>query len=134
MSDSDTATGVPGSLEKAVSVERMADWVLTMAGDEITQEQAGVLAAEIRRLRAQVTGHAERIAAQSQLLTRWAEAWPALAKTGPLVWTKEPPTVPGWYWCQRPGHYIEIRELRPDQLGRTDLVGASWAGPLVLPG
>jgi hypothetical protein len=47
------------------------------------------LIAEVRRLREQVEGHAERIAAQSELLNRSAESSPS--------WTSEPPKVPWWY-------------------------------------
>jgi hypothetical protein len=43
----------------------------------------GALLAEIDRLRAQVAGHAERIAAQSELLSRRSEARPPVAPPPP---------------------------------------------------
>lgn len=56
----------------------MVDYVLAIADRDcgLTREQIRVLTVEIRRLRNQVAGHAERIAAQSELLSRRAEKRP----------------------------------------------------------
>lgn len=65
-----------------------------------------------------------------------------------LVWTKEPPTVPGWYWYQRyfsRPRIVQImyRGLDTDRLTASfagneedewveDMVGR-WAGPISMP-
>lgn len=60
-----------------------------------------------------------------------AAAWNALHR--PLRWTKEPPTEPGWYFCQRiypgaPKHY----PLRVVHI-HYDVEEMWWAGPIQEP-
>jgi hypothetical protein len=96
------------------------------------------LAAECRRLRAQVAGHAGRIAAQSELLGRRAEGW-----------TAAPPAVPGWWWWRRgedsPPEPVKVEHLhwslnnalavmRMDGYsGIMESFGGEWGGQLTPP-
>lgn len=69
----------------------------------------------------------------------------------PLRWTKDKPTVPGWYWWRRPGHNPALAQVFGPNTGlvfwlpdkddeRSDSIGVSaayadteWAGPIEPP-
>jgi hypothetical protein len=89
------------------------------------------LAVECRRLRAQVAGHAERIAAQSELLSRRAEGW-----------RNSVPVFDGHYfWRGHPDDEAVVVELVTSSSGRLVCQGTrssrlderwagEWSGPV----
>lgn len=62
-----------------------------------------------------------------------------------LVWTKEPPTVPGWYWLYEessPSRPVEVVPFGPEGImhihGYTEMqpvasIMGRWAGPIPMP-
>ncbi len=122
--------------ERLAEIERrLTDQDLPIVGYVETAE----LIAEIRRLREQIAGHADRIAKQSELLSRRAEK--------PLSWTSEPPKVPGWYFHRTGPNAVDppiCREVTQSggglviwsMDGEPDTLtgwGGEWAGPILPP-
>lgn len=57
----------------------------------------------------------------------------ALACPKPLVWTSEPPKVPGWYWYRhKPSRTIAMINIDVDPTEYESLPG-QWAGPIPEP-
>ena len=59
-----------------------------------------------------------------------------------LIWTKQPPTVPGWYWWRAYGAIavMEVCEQDGEMIAQNDgcwfkarFADGEWAGPLTLP-
>lgn len=97
---------------------------------------------EIDRLQKQIRDHVERIAAQSELLSRRAEKSPP--------WTLNPPVVTGWYWWRKPGYAEQVVQVaewpggglavripevaeHSDGYAIPERVGGEWCGPLARP-
>lgn len=60
-----------------------------------------------------------------------AKAWNAIPRA--LVWTKEAPKVPGWYWCRDYGKYIHIVHVGVDLSEYQEIRDVEWAGPISEP-
>ena len=56
------------------------------------------------------------------------EAWNSLPRM--LVWTKEAPTEPGWYWCRYYGKCIHIVNVGVDLSEYQKISDVEWAGPI----
>lgn len=96
---------------------------------------AGVpdLMEEVERLRAQIAGHCERIAAAHEIIGKRAER----------PWTAEPPTVAGWYWLWQTalnrvwgGVYVSdegIAHFAGSWQTAASMNGYLWSGPLTPP-
>ena len=50
-----------------------------------------------------------------------------------LVWTKEAPTEPGWYWCRDYGKYIHIVHVGVDLSEYQEIRNVEWSGPIPEP-
>lgn len=48
-------------------------------------------------------------------------------------WTREKPTVPGWYWYKRQGGYTVVVEYRDGLKGFYDTWNGQFAGPILPP-